>query len=83
MHCARGDTLDEVLVHIRKLRAVIDAAKARDAKASEPAQTPATDSRPDWCHVHDCAMKQRGDESQGYWYSHKAADGWCRGKAKA
>lgn len=80
LHVIRADTLDEALVHVKKLKLCIAAAKS---KTSEPDQPSTANSRPDWCHIHNVAMKQRGDESQGYWHSHKAADGWCRGKAKA
>jgi hypothetical protein len=80
LHVIRADTLDEALVHVKKLKLCIAAAKS---KVSEPDQPSTTDSRPDWCHIHNVAMKQRGDEFQGYWHSHKGADGkWCRGKAK-
>jgi hypothetical protein len=84
LHVVRADDLDEALRHIMKVKLCIKAAQLKaQQKTSEPDQPSTTDSRPDWCHVHDCAMKQRGDESKGYWYSHKTTDGWCRGKAKA
>jgi hypothetical protein len=80
LHVIRADTLDEALVHLKKLKLCIAAAKS---KVSEPDLPPTTDSRPDWCPIHNVAMKQRGDESQGYWYSHKIDGKWCRGKPKA
>jgi hypothetical protein len=84
LHVIRSDDLDELLRQVKTIKVVIAAAKARDAKACDPAPVPTTNSRPDWCHVHNVAMKQRGDETQGYWHSHKVTDGlWCRGKGKA
>ena len=84
LHVVRADDLDEALRHILKVKVCIKAAQLKAQKACDPAPTPTPDSRPDWCHVHNVAMKQRGDEGKGYWHSHKAADGsWCRGKAKA
>jgi hypothetical protein len=67
-----------------KIKVYIKAAQLKAQKTCDPAQTPTTDNRPDWCGPHNVAMKQRGDASKGYWHSHKAADGsWCRGvKAK-
>lgn len=47
-------------------------------------QRPAlADGAPDpaWCAVHNVAMKRREKDGQ-VWYSHKAGDTWCRGKAK-
>jgi hypothetical protein len=84
LHVIRSDDLDELLRQVKTIKVVIAAAKVRDSKADNPAPAPTTDNRPDWCHVHNVAMKQHGDETQGYWHSHKAADGsWCRGKSKA
>ena len=36
---------------------------------------------PAWCPIHQCEMTRytKGNQS---WYSHRTADGWCRGKAK-
>lgn len=36
----------------------------------------------DWCTIHACSMSQHTGEGGQTWYSHKTADGWCRGKAK-
>jgi len=51
--------------------------------ASQPMSTPTLpDGTPDpaWCPIHGVAMKRREKDGQ-VWYSHKAGDGWCRGKA--
>jgi hypothetical protein len=83
LHVVRTDDLDEALRHILKVKLCIKAAQLKAQKACDLAPTPTPDGRLDWCRVHNTAMKQRGDESKGYWHSHKAADGsWCRGKDK-
>ena len=35
-----------------------------------------------WCAIHQCEMK-RWDKDGRVWYSHKAGDTWCSGKAKS
>jgi hypothetical protein len=33
-----------------------------------------------WCRKHDVQMKLNHGKDGGTWYSHKTADGWCKGK---
>jgi hypothetical protein len=43
-----------------------------------PTDTPA---RPDgWCARHGAAMKLNHGKDGRQWYSHKTADGWCKGR---
>ena len=61
----------------------------RPAKRQTTQQTTTTaaptlsDGSPDpaWCAIHQVAMKRRENDS-GVWYSHKAGECWCNGKAK-
>jgi len=34
-----------------------------------------------WCPIHECQMK-RWEKDGRVWFSHKAGDEWCSGKAK-
>ena len=81
LHVVRADTLDEALLHIRKAKACIDAARA---KASEVNPRKVEDDRPQsWCAKHKTPMKQRCN-TKGRWYSHQLEDGsWCRGQSKS
>jgi hypothetical protein len=84
LHVIRTDDMDELVREVTAIKALIATAKAKaEASAvSEPEASPVADEpRPGWCGRHHVYMKQRGDESRGYWYSHKDPDGsWCRGK---
>jgi len=82
LHVIRGDNLDEVLVHVRKLNAVLDAAKA---KARQSAQSiPATVQHSTDPGVKPCPlpehsgaeMESRISKKSGkpYW-SHRMEDG--------
>ena len=33
-----------------------------------------------WCSKHGVQMKQQHGKDGGTWYSHKTADGWCKGR---
>jgi hypothetical protein len=79
LHVVRADTLDEALLHIRKVKVVIAAAKAKTQQ--EPKENHAySDSRPDWCTIHNTQMTERSN-AHGKWYSHAlSAGGFCKGK---
>jgi hypothetical protein len=53
---------------------VEDASQWLDAKGSQP-----TDNTPQ-CPKHGVAMKLNHGKDGSTWYSHKTADGWCKGK---
>jgi hypothetical protein len=53
---------------------VEDASQWLDAKGSQPA-----DDTPQ-CPKHGVAMKLNHGKDGSTWYSHKTADGWCKGK---
>ena len=51
---------------------------------SAPAPTtagPDPEPDPSWCVIHQAKMKCHTANGES-WYSHKAGDEWCRGKAK-
>jgi hypothetical protein len=76
--------IDDPMSRLTWMPLFIKAAQLKAQKACDRARTSILENKPEWCHVHNIAMKQRGDETKGYWYSHKAPDGsWCRGKAKS
>ena len=35
----------------------------------------------DWCSIHNVAMQENHKEGR-VWYSHKTADGWCKGRRR-
>jgi hypothetical protein len=37
-------------------------------------------SQPDWCAKHGVAMKLNHGKNGSTWYSHKTAEGWCKGR---
>jgi hypothetical protein len=74
---ARGMTLEEFQRHFDAVHALFDVPPAR------PASTPASPAPPTpegWCLIHNVQMSRQSNE-RGSWFSHKTADGWCRGKA--
>ena len=45
-----------------------------------PAETDSVQEHPEgWCHKHGVQMKRHSNHKDAWW-SHKTADGWCRGK---
>jgi hypothetical protein len=72
MTVIRADDLDELLLEVRKFKAIIDAAKARDAKAAAAtAQTPKEPGSisPRRCEIHDAEMTRRVSKKTGKLYS--------------
>jgi hypothetical protein len=53
---------------------VEDASQWLDAKGSQP-----TDDTPQ-CPKHGVVMKLNHGKDGSTWFSHKTADGWCKGK---
>jgi hypothetical protein len=51
--------------------------KAEENKLEE--QKSNGNDNPAWCPIHKCEMK-RWDKNGRVWYSHKTAEGWCRGR---
>lgn len=49
------------------------------AEVSTPAQG-YNASQPGWCVKHGVSMKLNHGKNGSTWYSHKTADGWCKGK---
>jgi hypothetical protein len=77
LHIVRGDTLDEVLLHLRTVKAVIAAARAREGSRDTPTAGDAVPTCPDH-HVPMSASKYGG-----YYCTHKTADGgYCKRKVK-
>ena len=76
----------EVMVTLRGVD--FASVKAQVEQASEwlkvqaPAQPPTqgTESPEGWCAKHGVSMKLNHGKNGSTWYSHKTADGWCKGK---
>jgi hypothetical protein len=58
---------------LARLEALLQRFPTEDEPASEQAQPEG------WCHTHGVQMKLRNGE-HGSWWSHKTAQGWCKGK---
>ena len=77
LHIVRGDDLDEVLLHLRTVKAVIVAARAREGTGDAPATGDAVPTCPD----HHVPMRQ--SKYKGFYCTHKTAEGvYCKRKVK-
>jgi hypothetical protein len=84
LHVVHADTIDEALVHIRTVKVVIAAAKAKAKQEPQASQTPHVhpdNNQPSWCRIHNVEMAQRSN-AKGSWYSHALPNGagFCKGK---
>jgi hypothetical protein len=81
--CLRGDSLSELLPVITTITSQARSKhRQQDPVADlQPTTTHAGEERPDWCKVHRCVMPQQQKDGRS-WYSHKTAEGWCKGKGK-
>jgi hypothetical protein len=75
LHIVRGDDLDEVLLHLRTVKAVIAAARAREGTGD------ATGDAVPTCPDHHVPMRQ--SKYKGFYCTHKMAEGvYCKRKVK-
>jgi hypothetical protein len=77
LHVVRADTIDEALVHIRTVKVVIAAAKAKAQQEPLASQTPHVhpdNDQPSFCRIHAIEMKERSN-AKGKWYSHALPNG--------
>jgi len=87
LHIVRGDTLDEVLLHLRTAKAVIAAARTRDAhpvaeELPQGHELPMSDEQAPYCHEHDTRFFRNTWKNGRVSWSHRLADGsgFCRYK---
>jgi hypothetical protein len=77
LHIVRGDTLDEVLLHLRTVKTVIAAARAREGSGDAPARGVAVPTCPD----HHVPMRE--SKYGGYYCTRETAEGvYCKRKVK-
>jgi hypothetical protein len=77
LHIVRGDVLDAVLLHLRKVKVAIAAARAREGSGDAPATGDTVPTCPD----HHIPM--RTSKYRGFYCTHKTADGvYCTRKVK-
>jgi hypothetical protein len=76
----------EVLVTLRgvdfaSVKAQVEAA-SEWLKGQAPVQPPTqgTEQPEGWCATHGVSMKLNHGKNGSTWFSHKTADGWCKGK---
>jgi hypothetical protein len=73
---ARGCTFEAFAANVAAVRALLDA-----PSQAAPAPAPGQPTPEGWCLIHNTQMARQSNE-RGSWWSHKTADGWCRGKAR-
>lgn len=74
---ARGQSREEFRANVAELRGLLDT-----PPACPPASTPAPTGQPTpegWCGKHNVQMRQTTKDGRSWW-SHKTAEGWCKGK---
>jgi hypothetical protein len=76
----RSDTETDLFARVKTVAALVKHVRERHDKASPApaAEAPAQTPPEGWCAVHQAQMKSRHNAT-GSWWSHKTADGWCRG----
>jgi hypothetical protein len=80
LHVIRADTLDEALVHVKKLKLCIAAAKAKSPSPAVNTKAPGSIS-PRRCEIHDAEMTRRVSKKTGKLYSaHQGPEGLCFGR---
>jgi hypothetical protein len=79
----RGRTAAEFTANLEAVKGLLEpSAPAVPQPSPPPATAPGTPPPAEgWCAIHGVPMKQQSNE-RGAWWSHKTAEGWCRGKAK-
>jgi hypothetical protein len=67
----RGMTADEFRHNLQQIRGLLD--------QPQPSTPPAANQGEGWCGKHGLQMTQTTKNGRTWW-SHKTADGWCKGK---
>jgi hypothetical protein len=76
----RADSLEALWPQVRQVTALVKSARAgHDAAKGAAAPASEAESPEGWCVKHKVQMTLQRNE-RGSWYSHKTAEGWCRGK---
>jgi hypothetical protein len=80
LHVIRADTLDEALVHVKKLKLCIASARAKSPSQAVDTKAPGSVS-PRRCEIHDAEMTRRTSKKTGKLYSaHEGPEGLCFGR---
>jgi hypothetical protein len=69
----------ERLAAVLRQYPVLPSASAKNPRS--PSGETSDMGRRDWCSLHNCAM-QENEKDGRRWFSHKTADGWCKGKVR-
>jgi hypothetical protein len=79
----RGQSYQEFVTNVAAVRGLLDPLPAgtAPAPASSPEPTAPPSDLAGWCPIHQVPMKLQSND-RGSWFSHKTAEGWCRGKEK-
>jgi hypothetical protein len=70
----RGQSAAEFKRNLETIRGLLDA-----PAAPQPAAPASQGQGPEWCQVHQTSMKQTTKDGRSWW-SHKTAEGWCKGR---
>ena len=73
---------DEVRAGAACLAGLVDSPPTGGAAAPAAAASASNGRRPEhWCELHGVALERQQNE-RGAWYSHRTAEGWCKGKRR-
>jgi hypothetical protein len=72
----RGATYAEFAANVDAVRGLLDRARAATVAATVAATAP---TGAGWCSTHQVPMQHNEKEGRSWW-SHKTAEGWCKGK---
>jgi hypothetical protein len=74
----RGQSYQEFVTNVATVRGLLDPLPSSATPTPSPAPQPEMEG---WCRIHGVKMTLQSNE-RGSWFSHKTAEGWCRGKAR-
>jgi hypothetical protein len=72
----RGASYAEFAANVAAVRGLLDPPAGRPAPVQVPTNPPPAEG---WCPVHQVPM-ERQSNARGSWWSHKTAEGWCKGR---
>jgi hypothetical protein len=77
MLTVRGATAAEFKANLQAVRGLLEPLTPQPQLPAQPPASPAP--RQGWCAKHGLQMVQTTKEGRSWW-SHKTAEGWCKGR---
>lgn len=82
----RGQTPEEFTTNLQAVRGLFDTPAAsqpsQPSAPDQPAALPEPEPTTRECPVHPGVLMVEQHNARGAWWSHKTAEGWCKGKGK-